>query len=68
MVIVPRCHDRRCIHLVGVRQPDGTESSERNICLAYPDGIPLDIEAGDDLHLEVREDQNNDIVYEREET
>jgi hypothetical protein len=34
--------------------------------VAYLEGIPEDIAYGDDLHLVVRDDQDNAIVYEQE--
>ena len=35
-------------------------------CLAYPDRIPEDIVFGKDKHLQVRDDQDNEIVYEKD--
>ena len=32
-------------------------------CQAYPDGIPEDILEGKVSHRDVRDDQNNDIVF-----
>jgi len=64
MIDTPKCFKRKCIHFLGVKQPDNTEASEIVYCVAYPDGIPADIAYGDDLHLQVREDQNNIIVFE----
>ncbi|MFW6046751.1 MAG: hypothetical protein ACOCP4_03065 [Candidatus Woesearchaeota archaeon] len=66
MLIEPSCSKRRCKHYRGVIQPDGTELSERFVCDAYPSGIPDDIAAGNDPHEQVREDQDNDIIYEEE--
>ncbi len=66
MIIEAKCFIRKCKHYIGVSKPDGTELSERHICAAYPDGIPSDIAYGNDKHLEVRPDQNNLIVYEKE--
>jgi hypothetical protein len=64
MIEIPNCYKRKCKHLRGVRQPDGTGLSERCVCAAYPNGIPDDIAFGNDLHTEVRTDQDNDIVFE----
>jgi hypothetical protein len=64
----PRCSIRRCKHLGGVAQSDGTELTEVCICAAYPDGIPDEIAYGNDLHLVRRSDQENEIVYERSAT
>jgi len=51
MIITPKCYARKCKHLIGVDQPDGTELTERNICEAFPDGIPLEIIEGINLHV-----------------
>ena len=64
MILEPICSERECIHYLGISQPDGTEMSERPVCKAYPDEIPHDIQLGYDMHLDVRSDQDNDIVYE----
>jgi hypothetical protein len=66
MILPPKCYERKCIQFLGVMQPDNTESNEFVYCLAYPAGIPDDIAYGNDLHLQVRDDQNNDIVFEGE--
>ena len=66
MIETPNCWTRECKHYLGVRQPDNTEMSEMVYCLAYPEGIPDDIAYGSDKHLEVRTDQHNNIVYEKE--
>ena len=39
--------------------------TERPVCLAFLDGIPARIAYGSDLHTEVSEDQENDIVFEK---
>lgn len=46
----PRCWERGCKHFIGVDQPDGTEETERNICAAFPAGIPEEIVVGLNLH------------------
>ena len=66
MLAEPNCFTRKCKHFTGVDQPDGTEMTERVVCEAYPKGIPGDIAYGDDLHLKVRSDQKNQIIYEEE--
>jgi hypothetical protein len=33
-------------------------------CLAFPDGIPLEILRGEDVHEEPLPEQDNDIVFE----
>lgn len=50
MLDQPRCFTRRCIHFQGVKQPDGTEGSERPVCAAFPNGIPDAIAYGSNLH------------------
>ena len=60
----PQCVIRGCGHYAGVAQPDGTEETERHVCMAFPDGIPDRIAYGDDLHLEIAEDQRGEIVFE----
>ena len=67
MLVEPNCSIRGCKHYLGVIQPDGTEMTETNYCKAYPDGIPGDIAYGDDKHLNARDDQNNDITFEKSE-
>lgn len=52
------------MHYIGVDQPDDTEASERHVCMAFPDGITNRIAYGDDLHLEIAEDQRGEIVFE----
>lgn len=64
MIIEPKCFIRNCKHYIGVFQPDGTEMSERNVCKAYPKGIPVDISYGNDKHLEIRPDQDNTTIFE----
>ena len=64
MINTPKCYKRGCIHFIGVKQSDGTEETENIVCSAYPNGIPADIAYGDDLHLEVRPDQDNEIIFE----
>lgn len=65
MITGGKCFERKCRHFLGVSKPDGTELTERVICRAYPDGIPADIITGDNLHGKVRDDQYNEIVFEK---
>lgn len=44
------CSKLRCIHYRGVIQPDGTEATEVDVCTAFPQGIPLEIAQGLNLH------------------
>lgn len=68
MIDVGNCFERGCKHFLGVKRDlnDSPEVNERVYCLAYPDRIPDDIAYGDNKHLKVRSDQENDIVYEKE--
>ena len=65
MITAPNCYKRKCRHYIGIIN-DGDETTERPACKAYRNGIPQEIVNGDDLHLEVRADQNNNIVFEKE--
>lgn len=65
MIFEPKCFTRKCKHYLGVIQSDGTEMTEANSCEAFPDGIPKDIAYGNNKHLKVLEDQENDIIYEK---
>ena len=67
MIIVAKCFNRKCIHFRGVKQPNKDEMNEYNYCSAFPQGIPSKIAYGDDLHLVVHKDQQNDIVYTKKE-
>lgn len=58
MMTEPRCFARRCKHFQGVKQDNGDEKTERVVCLAFQNGIPDEIAYGDDLHLELRGDDN----------
>lgn len=67
MLLTPNCYIRNCKYFQGAKRLGITEDTEVVYCDAYPQGIPSDIAYGDDLHLEVREDQDNNIVYEEAE-
>ena len=66
MIEEPQCFKRDCKHYFGIIQSDGTELTEKPGCLAFPEGIPNDIAYGKELHKSVRNDQNNNIIFERE--
>lgn len=66
MIAEPNCHKRKCLHFIGVRQPDGEEPNEFPYCPAFPDGIPPEIAYGDNLHQTPFPSQPNDIVFEEE--
>jgi hypothetical protein len=69
MVAMCKCAIRKCKHLQGVKQPDGTEEGgEYWVCAAFPDapeGIPEEIAFGDNLHLEPYPGDHG-IQYEKE--
>ena len=67
MIKQPKCSKRRCIHFLGVNQPDKTERTERVVCEAFPVGIPDVIAYGNNKHTKPLPDQGNDIVFEKEE-
>jgi hypothetical protein len=66
MIFEPICFTRRCKNYTGIISPDGTEKNETYACKAYPKGIPKDIIDGIDLHMTVRDDQKNKVVYEED--
>lgn len=66
MILEPICLKRNCKYYIGISQPDGIEKTEIPICEAYPKGIPDEIAYGDNLHTEPLEEQDNDIVFEKE--
>lgn len=65
MLAEPTCWTRQCKHYIGVIQPDGTELTETNSCIAFPDGIPAEIAYGENRHLRPLPDQGNKIVFEK---
>lgn len=65
MLEVPKCYIRSCKHYEGVKQFGPDEISQKVICKAFPNGIPVDISYGEDLHLRPTKDQKNEIVYEK---
>ena len=65
MLSEPECYKRWCKHYKGVKQPDGTEETERHVCGAFPEGIPEDIVYGINKHLKVFPGQRGKILYER---
>jgi len=66
MIQEPKCNKRGCVHFIGVLQPDGTEQTERVVCRAYPARIPNVIAYGSNKHIKVRNDQDNEIIFEEE--
>jgi hypothetical protein len=51
---------------MGVRWTGDDETTEVPFCAAYPNGIPNDIAYGNDKHEEIRSDQDNNIVFEKD--
>jgi hypothetical protein len=66
MIAEPKCSKRECVHLIGVKQDDEDERTERNYCLAFPDGIPDEIAYGDNLHLQKFPKQKTSYIYEKD--
>ena len=66
MLTEPTCYTRKCKHYLGVKWYGDEESSENNICKAFPDGIPQEIAYGTNQHLTPLFGQTNEIVYEKE--
>jgi hypothetical protein len=58
MIAEPKCWTRQCKHFQGVKQDDEDETTERVVCLAFPDGIPAEIAYGNDPHDSLRGDDN----------
>jgi len=67
MMKTPKCFERSCIHFIGVTQPNGTEMTESVVCKAFPRGIPNQIAYGNNLHTKKYKDQDNKIIFEKEE-
>lgn len=65
MLAEPNCSIRKCKHLLGVLQPDGTEKAEVPNCRAFLKGIPFEIAYGDNKHTSPYPG-DNDIQYEKE--
>jgi hypothetical protein len=65
MISIPECRIRNCAHFQGVSQPDGTERTERVICVAFPAGIPDEIAYGANKHSVVYPGQTGIFVYTR---
>jgi len=62
----PKCYTRNCTHFQGVKSDatdDEPEKNERNVCDAFPDGIPNEIAYGDNPHTGPVEGDNG-ITYE----
>jgi len=60
------CQD--CKNYIDIKEFDvrkGIESDFRNVCKAFPEGIPEVIMDGKNKHSKPLPDQKNDIVFER---
>ena len=64
MLNQPNCFSRDCKHYLGIKN-NGDETTERNYCKAFLDKIPDRIAYGDDLHLIIADDQDNNIIFEK---
>ena len=66
MLLEPNCVKRNCGHYAGGdnKSDPFNESAERHVCLAFPNGIPDRIAHGEDLHLEIADDQVGEVVFE----
>lgn len=58
MLSEPKCFTRGCKHFEGVKWGDGGEETERLVCAAFPDGIPVEIAYGNNDHTEPFEGDN----------
>jgi len=65
MLSEPACWIRKCKHYIGVKQGKDDEANERNVCKAFPDGIPDEIAYGDNFHAIPLPEQKGDFVYEK---
>jgi hypothetical protein len=48
MLAEPKCYTRKCKYFIGVKQDNEEEETERNVCKAFPDGIPDEIAYGNE--------------------
>ncbi len=60
----PNCHKRMCMWYEGFVKDD---DQRLPVCAAYPEGIPVEIAYGNVQHMTVRDDQDNEITYEKAE-
>ncbi|MCP3684762.1 MAG: hypothetical protein GY861_19005 [bacterium] len=66
MIAEPNCFKRSCKHYLGFKSTTDVRTAKGvHTCEAYPEEIPFEIIYGDDKHLEIREDQDNQFVYEK---
>jgi len=62
MIKEPNCFKRECKHFIGVKGEN--EAEQRVTCKAFPNGIPVSIAYGDNLHLKPQ-DGDHGITYEK---
>jgi len=68
MIGEPRCSKRGCANFLGIARKDiNLEETEFPYCEAFPEGIPENIAYGTALHLKPTKEQDNFIVFEKEE-
>ena len=61
MLMTPNCYKRNCIYFLGTKGKE--EKSQRNICMAFPKGIPFDIVDGKNLHSTIQKGQVSNYIY-----
>ena len=66
MIRESNCSKRNCKHYLGIRQKDGLEVNEVHHCSAFLEGIPKEIAFGKDLHVTLKDNQDNNVTYEPE--
>jgi hypothetical protein len=64
MMMEPNCSKRACKHFIGIGGKPGKEETQKLICKAFPNGIPVEISYGSNLHFEPTKSQENKIVFE----
>ena len=65
MLLEPTCWTRQCKYFQGVKVDNEDEETERNICKAFPDGIPYDIAYGNNLHSKLFPNQVGNFIFEK---
>ena len=72
MLIEPQCSKRKCSLYLGTKnfkaEKDKKNSADgvRNVCLAFPNGIPDEIAYGDNKHSKPFKGQEGEFVYTKE--
>jgi len=60
----PKCFSRKCRHYRGVLWLGDEESTEVNVCAAFPEGIPDEIAYGENPHTKPFQGDNG-IQFEK---